>query len=45
MIHGRRVDLGLGSADLVKLTGARRVARAERPVPDIEINVKAHDEG
>lgn len=45
MMHGRRVDLGLGSADLVKLTGARKVARAERPVPDVETNVKAQDEG
>ena len=31
-IHGRRVDLGLGSADLVKLADARRVAADNRAV-------------
>ena len=32
MIHGRRVDLGLGSADLVKLAEARRVAADNRAI-------------
>ena len=32
MIHGRRVDLGLGSADLVKLADARRVAADNRAI-------------
>ena len=32
MIHGRRVDLGLGSADLVKLADARKVAADNRAV-------------
>ena len=31
-IHGRRVDLGLGSADLVRLADARRVAADNRAV-------------
>ena len=31
-IHGRRVDLGLGSADLVKLADARRVAADNRAI-------------
>ena len=31
-IHGRRVDLGLGSADLVKLADARKVAADNRAV-------------
>ena len=32
MIHGRRVDLGLGSADLVKLADARKVAADNRAI-------------
>ena len=32
MIHGRRVDLGLGSADLVKLAEARKVAADNRAI-------------
>ena len=32
MIHGRRVDLGLGSAELVKLADARRVAADNRAI-------------
>ena len=31
-IHGRRVDLGLGSADLVKLADARKVAADNRAI-------------
>ena len=31
-IHGRRVDLGLGSADLVKLADARRLAADNRAI-------------
>ena len=32
MVHGRRVDIGLGSADLVSLADARRVAADNRAV-------------
>ena len=32
MIHGRRVDLGLGSAELVELADARRVAADNRAI-------------
>ena len=32
MIHGRRVDLGLGGAELVKLADARRVAADNRAI-------------
>ena len=32
MIHGRRVDLGLGSAELVKLADARKVAADNRAI-------------
>ena len=32
MIHGRREDLGLGSADLVKLADARKVAADNRAI-------------
>ena len=32
MIHGRRVDLGLGSADLVRLADARKVAADNRAI-------------
>ena len=32
MVHGRRVDIGLGSADLVSLAEARRVAADNRAV-------------
>ena len=31
-IHGRRVDLGLGSAELVKLADARKVAADNRAI-------------
>ena len=32
MVHGRRVDIGLGSADLVSLADARRIAADNRAV-------------
>ena len=32
MVHGRRIDIGLGNAELVSLAGARRVAADNRAV-------------